>query len=53
MAMGATNTLVARSVDAQQNEWWATVVGEVPAVTLRAILTAMERTPSKSNPTPR
>ena len=51
--MGATHTLVVRSVDAQQHEWWATVVGEVPTATLRAILTAMERTPAKSNPTPR
>ena len=53
MAMGATHTLVVRSVDAQQHEWWATVVGEVPTATLRAILTAMERIPAKSNPTPR
>lgn len=45
MAMGATHTLVARTVDARKVEWWATVVGEVPTTTLRAILKAMERTP--------
>jgi sigma-E factor negative regulatory protein RseB len=48
MSMGATHTLVARSVDANKTEWWATVVGEVPSVTLEAILKSMERLPPAS-----
>ena len=49
MAMGATHTLVTRSVDANKVEWWATVVGEVPPATLHAILNAMERMPESRN----
>ncbi|WP_169717447.1 MucB/RseB C-terminal domain-containing protein [Comamonas serinivorans] len=45
MSMGATHTLVTRSVDANKTEWWATVVGEVPTTTLRGVLKAMERLP--------
>lgn len=46
MAMGATHTVVARSVDADKVEWWATVVGEAPPVTLETILRSMNRLPT-------
>ena len=38
-AVGATQTLSMR-----QGEWWVTVVGDVPAATLRMFATALERT---------
>ena len=37
-AMGATHTLMRR-----QGEWWVTVVGDVPASTLRAFVAGLER----------
>lgn len=37
MAMGATQTLVRR-----RGEWWITVIGDVPVVTLRAFSAALE-----------
>lgn len=37
-AMGATHTLMRR-----QGEWWVTVVGDVPASTLRAFAAGLER----------
>jgi sigma-E factor negative regulatory protein RseB len=37
-AMGATQTLMRR-----QGDWWITVVGDVPAATLRAFATGLER----------
>ena len=40
MAMGATQTLARR-----QGDWWLTVIGDVPVVTLRAFAGAMERRP--------
>ncbi len=50
MAMGATHTLVKRMVDAHKQEWWATVVGEVPIATLRAISESMARAPDPKTP---
>ncbi|MBA3596090.1 MAG: MucB/RseB C-terminal domain-containing protein [Methylibium sp.] len=38
MAMGATQTLVRR-----QGDWWLTVIGDVPPVTLRAFADGLER----------
>lgn len=40
MAMGATQTLARR-----QGEWWLTVIGDVPVVTLKAFAAALERRP--------
>lgn len=40
MAMGATQTLARK-----QGDWWLTVIGDVPVVTLRAFASAMERRP--------
>lgn len=40
MAMGATQTLARR-----QGDWWLTVIGDVPVVTLRAFAAAQERRP--------
>lgn len=39
-SVGATQTLMRR-----QEEWWITVVGDVPATTLRAFATGFERQP--------
>jgi sigma-E factor negative regulatory protein RseB len=36
--IGATQTLMRR-----QGDWWITVVGDVPAVTLRAFANGLER----------
>jgi sigma-E factor negative regulatory protein RseB len=38
MALGATQTLARR-----QGEWWLTVIGDVPAATLRAFAAGLER----------
>lgn len=38
MAMGATQTIVRR-----QGDWWLTVIGDVPPVTLRAFADGLER----------
>lgn len=40
MAMGATHTMARR-----QGDWWLTVIGDVPPVTLRAFAAALERRP--------
>lgn len=40
MAMGATQTLARK-----QGDWWLTVIGDVPVVTLRAFASSMEHRP--------
>jgi sigma-E factor negative regulatory protein RseB len=42
MAMGATHTLTQRQSD-KTGEWWLTVVGEVPAQTLKLFAKGLER----------
>lgn len=42
LAMGATQTLTRRLAD-KGGDWWLTVVGEVPAQTLKAFAQALER----------
>jgi sigma-E factor negative regulatory protein RseB len=37
-SIGATQTLMRR-----QGDWWVTVIGDVPAVTLRAFANGLER----------
>lgn len=43
MAMGATHTLARHWRDNTGEEWWLTVVGEVPAQTLQAFVQGLER----------